>query len=126
MRVIIADDHEAVRKGVRTILANGFPDLFCDEAATGLEAVKLAMATQPDLVILDINLPIMTGFAAAEELRRLFPHIPVLFFTMHAGPSFISEAQKAGVQGFVAKDRAADALVDAVKTVLRGETYFPT
>jgi DNA-binding NarL/FixJ family response regulator len=125
MRVIIADDHEAIRKGVRAILFTAFPDLICDEATTGLEAVKLTMANKPDLVILDINLPIMTGFAAAEQIHRSFPHIPVLFFTMHTAPRFVSEARKSGAQGFVAKDRAADALVDAVKTLLRGGSYFP-
>ena len=125
MRVLVADDHEAIRKGVRTILSAEFSDLIFDEAPNGLEAFKLAIANPPDLVILDINLPNMTGFAAAEELRQRFPRTPVLFFTMHTGPRFVAEARKAGVQGLVAKDRAADALVDAVKAVLRGESYFP-
>jgi len=125
MRIIIADDHEAVRKGVRAILAGGFTELICDEAANGLEAIQLAKANEPDLVILDINMPVMTGFAAASEIQRLLPRVPILFFTMHTGPQFVAQARKAGVQGFVAKDRAGEALVAAAMAVMRNETYFP-
>jgi DNA-binding NarL/FixJ family response regulator len=125
MRVLIADDHEAIRKGVRTILSTEFADLTCDEATNGRDAMKFAIANPPDLLILDINLPNMTGFAVAEELRRLSPNIRIIFFTMHTASRFMTEACKAGVQGFVATDRAAFVLVNAVKAVLRGEIYFP-
>lgn len=125
MRILIADDHESVRKGVSSILAIGFTDLICDEAANGLEALRLAKANPPNLIILDINMPILSGFAAAAELQKLLPHVPILFFTMHTGPQFVAEARKAKVQGFVAKDRAGEALIEAARTVLRNEMYFP-
>jgi DNA-binding NarL/FixJ family response regulator len=125
MRIIVADDHEAVRKGVVAILGTGFTELVCDEAVNGIEAIHLAKVNQPDVIILDINMPVLSGFAAATELQRLLPHVPILFFTMHTGPQFVAQARKAGVQGFVAKDRAGEALVEAVQAVIRNETYFP-
>jgi two-component system, NarL family, response regulator DegU len=124
MRVIVADDHEAIRKGVCAILGTGFAEVVCDEAVNGLEAVRLAKANPPDLIILDINMPVMSVFAAATDIQ-LLPHVPILFFTMHTGPQFVAQARKAGVQGFVAKDRAGETLIAAARAVMRNETYFP-
>jgi DNA-binding NarL/FixJ family response regulator len=76
------------------------------------------------VVVLDINMPVLSGFAAAREIQRLLPGIPILFFTMHTGEQILLEARKAGVQGFVTKYRAGEVLVDAVKALLRNETYF--
>jgi len=126
MRILIADDHETIRKGVCTILIAHF-DLRsedCVEASDGHEAIQKAVALKPDVIILDINMPVLGGFGAALEIQRLLPGTLILFFTMHTGEQFVLEARKAGVQGFVAKDRAADVLVDAVNALLRNETYF--
>ena len=96
---------------------------ICEEAANGEEAIAKAASFRPDVVILDINMPVLGGFAAAREIQRLLPGVPILFLTMHGSDPFASEAKKAGVQGFVTKDRAGDALVEAVKTLLKG-TFF--
>jgi DNA-binding NarL/FixJ family response regulator len=115
-----------IRKGICTILTAHF-DLRpedCIEATNGQEAIEKALAHKPDVVILDINMPLLGGFSAAREIQRLLPGFPILFFTMHTGEQFVLEARKAGVQGFVAKDRAGEILVDAVKALLRNETYF--
>jgi DNA-binding NarL/FixJ family response regulator len=124
MKVLVVDDHETVRKGVCAILTTHLKPEVCEEAANGQEAITKALELEPDIVILDINMPVLGGFAAAKELQRLRPQTPILFLTMNAGEAFVSEARKAGVQGFVAKDRAGEALVDAVKALLRNETYF--
>lgn len=124
MKILIADDHEVVRKGVCTILTAHFEPEICEEAANGQEAITKALALEPDIVILDINMPVLGGFAAAKEIQRLMPQVPVLFLTMHGGEQFASEARKAGVQGFVTKDRAGEALVEAVKTLLNKGTFF--
>ena len=112
MRILIADDHETIRKGVCTILTDHF-DLRsedCIEASNGQEAIQKAVGHKPDVVILDINMPVLGGFGAATEIHRLLPGIPILFFTMHTGDQIVLEARKAGVQGFVTKDRAVGSL----------------
>ena len=124
MRILIADDHEAIRKGVCAILTSHFDLDECIEASTGQEAIQKALTNKPDVIILDINMPVLGGFGAAKEIQRLLPEIPILFFTMHTGEQFVLEARRAGVQGFVAKDRAGDALVRAIEAVLRKETFF--
>jgi DNA-binding NarL/FixJ family response regulator len=126
MRILLADDHEAIRKGICTILTSHF-DLRpedCVEASNGHDAIEKVLAHKPDVVILDVNMPALGGFAAAKEILRLLPGTPILFFTMHTGEQFLLEARKAGVRGFVSKDRAGEVLVDAVKALLRNETYF--
>lgn len=94
------------------------------EGSNGRDAIQKAVAHKPDVVILDINMPVLGGFGAATEIQRLLPGTPILFFTMHTGEQIVLEARKAGVQGFVAKDRVGEVLVDAVKALLRNETYF--
>jgi DNA-binding NarL/FixJ family response regulator len=125
LKILIADDHEIVRKGVCAILTTYLQPEHCEEASNGQEAITKALSFRPDLILLDINMPIMGGFTAAKELKTLLPHIPILFLTMHGGDSFVSEARRAGVQGFVTKDHVGEVLVDAVKALLNGETFFP-
>ena len=125
MKILIADDHEIVRKGVCAILTTYLQPEHCEEASNGQEAITKALALQPDLILLDINMPILGGFAAAKELQKLLPHVPILFLTIHGGDSFVSEARRAGVQGFVTKDHAGEVLVDAIKALLNGQTFFP-
>ena len=107
------------------ILTEYFQPEHCEEAANGQEAIAKALSFRPDLILMDVNMPVMGGFAAAKELKKLLPHVPILFLTMHGGDSFVSEARRAGVQGFVTKDHAGEVLVDAVKALLNGETFFP-
>jgi len=126
MRILIADDHETIRKGICAILTAHF-DLRpqdCIEASNGQDAIQKAVAHKPDVIVLDINMPVLGGFGAATEIQRLLPGTPILFFTMHTGEQIVLEARKAGVQGFVAKDRAGEVLMDAVDALLRNETYF--
>jgi two-component system, NarL family, response regulator NreC len=125
LKFLIADDNEIVRKGVCAILTTYLQPEHCEEASNGQEAITKALALQPDLILLDINMPILGGFAAAKELQKLLPHVPILFLTIHGGDSFVSEARRAGVQGFVTKDHAGEVLVDAIKALLNGQTFFP-
>jgi DNA-binding NarL/FixJ family response regulator len=124
--VLIADDHEAIRKGVRTILRSRKDLEICGEASNGSEAVRMAAELSPDLIILDLTMPVMGGFAAAKELRQLLPEIPILFYSMHDGRQLIKEAKQAGARGFVSKSRISDTLLDAVDAVVvRNGTFFP-
>jgi DNA-binding NarL/FixJ family response regulator len=124
LKVLVVDDHETVRKGVCAILTTYLQPEICEEAANGEEAITKAVALRPDLIVMDINMPVLGGFAAAKEIQRLMPQVPILFLTMHGGEQFASEARKAGVQGFVAKDRAGEVLIDAVTTLLNKGTFF--
>src|SRR6185369_5519407 len=123
MRILVADDHEVMRKGACAILTTGFNFAICDEASDGQEAIAKALDHKPDIIILDVNMRGLGGFEAAKEIHRVRPDVPILFFTMH-GEQFLSEAKRAGAQGFVSKEQGANVLVSAVKALLRGETFF--
>ena len=98
----------------------------CGEASNGSEAVRLAVELSPDLLILDLTMPVKGGFAAAKELRQLRPDIPILFYSMHDGLQLIKEAKQAGARGFVSKSRISDTLLDALDAlVVQHGTFFP-
>ena len=124
---MIADDHDAVRRGVRSVLLSRTDIEVCAEAADGREALQKAVALKPDLVILDLTMPVLGGFAAAVELRKLLPETPILFYSMHEGAHLINEAKQIGVRGFVSKSYISETLLDAVDAVVvRKQTFFPT
>lgn len=125
MRVLIADDHEVIRAGVRLILSNDH-DIETFEASNGKEVVTKTLELLPDLVILDLTMPVMDGYQAAQELRKLAPSIPILVLTIHHGTQVVKEAKAVGVRGFVNKREASRTLLDAVyELVLHKGTFFP-
>lgn len=97
----------------------------CGEAANGREAIDKAKELQPDLIILDITMPVLSGIDAAEVIRRTFPNVPILFLSMHQSRQIVAEAKRIGVQGYVRKSEAATTLLNAVDAVLRNEPFFP-
>jgi DNA-binding NarL/FixJ family response regulator len=126
IRVLIADDHDAIRRGVRSVLLTNVEIDVCAEAANGKEAIAKALECQPDIIILDLTMPVMGGFAAAIELRRILPDVPILFYSMHQGEHLIREAKRIGVQGFVSKGSSSETLLGAVDAlVVRKGTFFP-
>jgi two-component system, NarL family, sensor kinase len=125
-RILIADDHEVMRRGVRGLIESHSEWAVCGEAVEGREAVQKARELKPDLVILDINMPGITGLAAAQLIRRENPAAKILFFSVHESLQTIREVLNVGGQGYVAKSRAGHDLVDAVRSVLDGKTFFPT
>jgi two-component system nitrate/nitrite response regulator NarL len=124
MKVLIADDHEVVRKGVCSILELREGLVVCGEASNGDEAVQKAAALKPDLVILDVTMPVRDGFSAASKIRAILPAVPILMLSMHNGHSMTRAAQAAGAQGFVTKADVAGTLLKAVDALLQGRTYF--
>jgi two-component system, NarL family, sensor kinase len=125
-RILIADDHEVMRRGVRGLIESHNEWAVCGEAVEGKEAVQKSRELKPDLVILDINMPGLTGLAAAQQIRRENPLAKILFFSVHESPQTVREVLNVGGQGYVAKSRAGHDLVDAVRNVLDGKTFFPT
>ena len=125
LRILVADDHESVRKGVCVILGTRGDIEVCGEAANGREAIDKALELKPDLIILDITMPIVSGIDAAEMIRKTLPSVPILFLSMHQSKQIIAEAKRVGVQGYVKKSDAAATLLHAVDALLRNEPFFP-
>ncbi len=124
VRILLADDHALVRAGVRRIL-DAEPDLtVVAEAADGAEAVALASTTTPDLAVLDITMPRMTGLQAAREIRAHAPDTRVVMLSMHDDERYFLEGLEAGAAGYVLKRAADTDLIDAVRTVAGGRTFL--
>jgi DNA-binding NarL/FixJ family response regulator len=124
VRILVADDHETVRKGICAILSSKLALKEVGEAADGLEAIAKAKELQPDLIVLDITMPRLGGFEAAKEIRKLFPEVPILFLSMHEGKHLIERAKSIPVQGYVVKNQVGRTLVDAAEDLLEGGTFF--
>ena len=124
-RVLIVDDHDAVRKGVRTLLEDQPGLSIVGEAKNGEEAVEQTQELKPDLVIMDVSMPVMDGIAAAREIRKFAPQMPILIFTMHKIREFVETAKRLHLQGYVAKEDDGEALLQAVDAVRHDSTYFP-
>ena len=124
MRILIADDHEIVRKGVATVLSTRRDLVVCGEAADGEEAVRKATELRPDLVILDLTMPELNGVSAAQKIKEILPGVPILILSMHEGASLLETFRRIGVQGYVPKTQASEKLLDAVDALAKGNTYF--
>lgn len=123
VRILLADDHQIVRQGLRALLEQkGF--VVAGEAADGHKAVQLARELQPDIAILDLAMPLLNGINAAREILRKFPKMKVILLTMHAEEQHVLDALQAGVTGYVVKTDAASDLAHAINDVLRGSTYL--
>jgi DNA-binding NarL/FixJ family response regulator len=123
-RILLADDHALVRRGVRLILDNESDLTVVAEAADGAEAIDKARTDQPDLAILDIAMPRMTGLQAARELSRLLPDLRILILTMYDNEQYFFESLKAGASGYVLKSVADRDLVEACRAAMRGESFL--
>jgi DNA-binding NarL/FixJ family response regulator len=124
MRLLVADDHGIMRGGLRLLLDRQ-PDMeVVAEACDGIEAVELALRERPDICILDVAMPRMTGLQATVEIRAQAPDIAVLVLSMHDDERYLFEALQAGAAGYVLKREADQALVEAVRAVARGEPFM--
>ena len=123
-RILLADDHEVVREGLRLVLDSA-PDLeVVAQAGDGAEAVERALAEEVDLAVLDITMPRMTGLQAARELAQRKPELKVLILSMHDNEQYFFEALKAGASGYVLKSAANRDLIEACRATMRGEPFL--
>jgi DNA-binding NarL/FixJ family response regulator len=120
VRVLIADDHTMVREGLRWALEHGGLDVV-GEAADGQEAVEMAEQHRPDVVLMDLSLPVLSGAAATKRIRALIPGTSVLVLSMLSDETAVSSALDAGAAGYLVKDCTTSEIVDAVNRVARGE-----
>lgn len=125
LRILLVDDHTILREGLRSLIDREPQTVVVGEAADGATAVRLAEELQPDLVVMDLTMPIMNGIDATREITGRYPGIRVLALSMESDRLFVVEALKAGATGYLLKDSAFAELTEAVQTVARGETYLP-
>jgi DNA-binding NarL/FixJ family response regulator len=124
MRILVADDHGIVRTGIRLLLERQSDLEVVAEAADGVAAVQQTLATAPDLCILDVAMPLLTGLQAAREIKAQRPVTHVLMLSMHDDERYLFEALKAGASGYVLKSEADQDLVAAVRAIFRGEPFL--
>lgn len=123
-RVLIADDHGVVREGLRALLAKSPEIAVVGEASDGREAVRLAAELHPNIVIMDIGMPLLNGVDATSQILSRDPDIKVIILSMHSDESYILRALNAGAKGYLLKDSAEGDILPAVQTVAQGRPYF--
>ena len=122
VRVLIGDDHALIREGIREALRSQYD--VVGQAADGKALVEAAQKLRPDLIILDISMPVLNGFESARKIKELLPSVKLIFISQHLNPAYLRQALKLGASGYVLKSGATDELHKAASTVLRGQTYI--
>ncbi len=124
IKVLLADDHELVRDGIRARLQNTPQIEIVGEATNGQEAVELAARLQPDLVLMDVSMPRMNGLEAAAEISRNFPQIHILVLSIYDNPEYVRGVLQSGAKGYILKDISAPEMITAINSVASGGFYF--
>ncbi len=124
LRILVGDDHTLVRQGIRKILEDREDWTVVAEASDGRDAVRQALATVPDIAILDIGMPILNGIEAARQISRRLPTVSILILSMHADEAYIIQALKAGASGYMLKDSADADLIRGVEAIAAGKSFF--
>src|SRR5215217_6890512 len=121
-RLLIADDHALVREGLRTMLSGEEGIEVIAEANDGQQALDVCRELEPDLVLMDVRMPVMDGLEATKKIKQEMPKTSVMMVTMHENPDYLFEAVKAGAAGYVLKDASGERLLSAVRRTLEGES----
>jgi len=124
IRIVVADDHALVRAGITGVLAATEEFQLVAEAANGQEAIDLVALHRPDVVMLDISMPGMSGLEAAARLRADHPALRILILSVHDHPEYVMESIRAGANGYLRKDAEPRELRDAIRAVARGDAYY--
>ncbi len=123
LRILLADDHVIVRQGFRVLLERaGFE--VVGEADNGLQAIELVGKLRPDVAVLDLAMPILNGIDAAREIKKVNDQTKLILLTMHTQKKFVLESLRAGIRGYVVKSTAAGELLEAIRTVCKGNPYL--
>lgn len=123
--ILLADDHLIVREGLRALIESSGTATVIGEAGNGADAVRMVGELHPDLVIMDLTMPIMNGIDATREITKKYPGTRVLVLSMESDRFFVVEVLRAGATGYILKDTAFAELTDAINTVAKGDTYLP-
>lgn len=126
IRIVLADDHELIRSGLSKLL-EGYKDLqIVGEAGDGVEAVERAKQLKPDVLVIDLSMPKLSGIEATKIIRKECPDVGVLVLTMHQNEEYVYQIFKSGAGGYILKEAGKDELATAIRTVAKGEKYFST
>lgn len=124
IKLVLADDHQLFREGVKRIL-NMESDLeVVGECGDGIQVLELCNTLHPDIVLMDINMPIENGVMAKEKLKEIFPDIKVIILSIHDDESYVFETLRKGASGYLLKDMAAESLINAIRSVVSGHAYI--
>jgi DNA-binding NarL/FixJ family response regulator len=124
IRILVVDDHAAIRHLVRSMLEKQPNFVVYDEAGDGAEAVRIARETHPDVVVMDAEMPVLNGFTAARRIRSEWPDTSIVMLSTHTGAAFTNFANEGGFQGYVTKSEALDSLVTAVQHAAASKDFF--
>ncbi len=124
IRILLADDHNVMRRGLRLLLESQPEFTVVAEAADGKQAVEQAEATSPDVVVLDIAMPNLNGIEAAQRIISQRPNTSIVILSMHSDEGYVLRALKAGAKGYLLKDSVEGDLIEAITTVHQGKTFF--
>jgi DNA-binding NarL/FixJ family response regulator len=124
IRVLIADDHTVVRRGLKQILLEGFPTAHVEEVPDAEELIKKIVQAEWDVVISDLSMPGRSGLEALQQIKQIQPKLPVLILSIHPEDQYAIRVLKAGAAGYLSKDMAPDELVNAVQRVMLGKKYI--
>ncbi|HXE74769.1 MAG TPA: response regulator transcription factor [Candidatus Xenobia bacterium] len=124
LRILLADDHDVVRRGLRALLETRPEWEICGEASTGREAVQKAREMAPDIVVMDVSMPELNGLEATRQILKLSPRSTVLVLTVHESEALVREMLEAGARGYMLKSDLGPELVTAVQTLSQGKPFF--
>jgi len=124
LRILLVDDHEIVRRGLRSLIETQPQWQICAEAEDGREAVSLTLSLKPDIVVMDITMPLLNGLDATRQILAEAPNVRVLTLTMHDKEDVVREVLAAGAMGYVLKSDASRHLIEAIESLSRNEVYF--
>jgi two-component system response regulator NreC len=124
IRILLADDHELVRSGLLKLLETYKDLVVVGEAGDGLEAIEKTKTLNPDVLVIDLSMPKLSGIEATKIIRKECPKVAVLVLTMHQNEEYVYQIFKSGAGGYILKDAGKDDLASAIRTVARGEKYF--
>lgn len=124
IRVVVADDHPVVRGMVRTALQQHPHFEVCGEAENGADAIEEVKRVRPDVVVLNVTMPLVNGFQAAREIKKYTPETAIVILSSHADKHFIAEAKKIGVRAYVPKSKIGQALIEALEAAVKGDDFI--
>jgi two-component system, NarL family, response regulator NreC len=124
IRILLADDHNVIRRGLRLLLESQPGFNVVAEAADGIAAVEQAIESQPDVVVLDVAMPRLSGTGAAERIAERVPAAAIVILSMHSDEGYVLRALKAGAKGYLLKDSAEGDLIEAIRAVSEGKAFF--